>query len=379
MDFIDGNFSDLPDMIFSILSSLIWPFIVIAIIYKLFHRRNSVQLSTLDNPNWFMRLSFSKEDFVSQAFLLFFVLFLGLTLSAFNRELNSPLSWVTLLLITSVVGFIVAYYFKSLYTLTISVIGIISWWIIKASGWIGVMMFGLHQVKVMTLFSCLGFIALLLYTIGRFHEKELKFKRFALVYLLFGIAGTTAFLFGLSTKIGLSVFAEMSKGTIIFSTWQMLTSYIVFSLALAILISYLFYIRMISIYEALSLFFLEFLFVILTFIPTQHLTLEDNMYQAMSNGLDLSATGMAWALFFNILVFIEVLGIIFSGYLKKEEWLINLGAVFLFILIFVKYFDWFFSFLDKSIFFIGAGLIFFGVGWFMEKGRRRMIATIKSG
>jgi len=65
------------------------------------------------------------------------------------------------------------------------------------------------------------------------------------------------------------------------------------------------------------------------------------------------------------------------GYLKRENWLINLGAFFIFILIFVKYFDWFFAFLDKSIFFISAGILLFVVGWFMEKGRRYLLSTIK--
>jgi len=46
-------------------------------------------------------------------------------------------------------------------------------------------------------------------------------------------------------------------------------------------------------------------------------------------------------------------------------------------LIFVKYFDWFFTFLDKSVFFISAGVLLFVVGWLMEKGRRYMLAEIE--
>ena len=66
------------------------------------------------------------------------------------------------------------------------------------------------------------------------------------------------------------------------------------------------------------------------------------------------------------------------GYVKKEKWLINLGAAFLFMLIIVKYFDWFFTFLDKSIFFIGAGILLFIVGWLMEKGRRNILQNIST-
>ena len=72
------------------------------------------------------------------------------------------------------------------------------------------------------------------------------------------------------------------------------------------------------------------------------------------------------------------MGVIFVGYGRKEKWLINLGIFFLFIFILVKYFDWFFDFLDKSVFFIGAGVLLFAVGWFMGKGRRYMLSEMKN-
>ena len=77
------------------------------------------------------------------------------------------------------------------------------------------------------------------------------------------------------------------------------------------------------------------------------------------------------------MLFSEIVGIIFLGYFNNKNFFINLGIVFMSILIFVKYFDWFFAFLDKSIFFIGAGTLLFVVGWFMEKGRRYMLSAIK--
>ena len=43
----------------------------------------------------------------------------------------------------------------------------------------------------------------------------------------------------------------------------------------------------------------------------------------------------------------------------------------------VDRFDWFFTFFDKSIFFISAGIILFIVGWFMEKGRKYMLSITK--
>jgi uncharacterized membrane protein len=42
----------------------------------------------------------------------------------------------------------------------------------------------------------------------------------------------------------------------------------------------------------------------------------------------------------------------------------------------VKYFDWFFKFMDKSVFFIVAGIMLFAIGWAMERGRRYLAQTI---
>ena len=97
-----------------------------------------------------------------------------------------------------------------------------------------------------------------------------------------------------------------------------------------------------------------------------------------SRSRELSASGVLWAIILNVLLFGEIMGVILAGYGRKEKWLINLGVFFLFIFILVKYFDWFFDFLDKSVFFIGAGILLFAVGWFMEKGRRYMLAEMKN-
>ena len=72
-----------------------------------------------------------------------------------------------------------------------------------------------------------------------------------------------------------------------------------------------------------------------------------------------------------------MLGIILVGYLRKESWHVNMGVVLLFILILVKYFDWFYTFLDKSLFFIGAGILMFAVGWLMERARKRVLFSMR--
>ena len=65
------------------------------------------------------------------------------------------------------------------------------------------------------------------------------------------------------------------------------------------------------------------------------------------------------------------------GYKLHEIWKINLGILGLFVFVLIKYFDWFFSFMEKSLFFITAGIIVLGIGFFMEKGRRYMISQLE--
>ncbi len=99
---------------------LIVSFIILAI-----RRRGKKGIKEKD---WYLQPFLSKEDFISQFFFLFSVFFLGLTLLAFNKDLGEPLSWRTILLLVSVVGVAIAYYFKVIYTLAVSLIGLAGWW-----------------------------------------------------------------------------------------------------------------------------------------------------------------------------------------------------------------------------------------------------------
>jgi uncharacterized membrane protein len=91
----------------------------------------------------------------------------------------------------------------------------------------------------------------------------------------------------------------------------------------------------------------------------------------------LTALGTTWAVVFNLVLLLALLGIVGLGYVRRENWLVNLGAVLLFVFVLFKYFDWLFTFLDRSIAFIVAGLLLLGVGAAMERGRRYVIHAIE--
>jgi len=322
--------------------------------------------------DWYLQLSLSKEDTVSQFFFLFSVFFLGVTLLAFNKDLGDPLSWRTILLFTSIVGVVIAYCFKVIYTLAVSLMGLAAWWGVQAAEWIQG-----KDIKGTALFTGLLFIVTIFYLLGRAHEKEIKFKRVSMVYSILGLIPITGALYFLSTKSGLGTLDDITKGASIFNSWQITLSFFIFLILLVGILIYTLTKNLIFKYEAIVIGFLILLFFLIALLPEQTMFLQEKGYYGFYKGSELSSTGIFWAIFFNILIFLELVGIIFLGYLKKENWLINLGVFFISILIFVKYFDWFFTFLDKSIFFIGAGILLFVVGWFMEKGRRYLLSTIK--
>lgn len=318
---------------------------------------------------WYLRLSLSREDAVSQWFFLLAVSFLGVTLLAFNRDLGDLVSWRTILLLTSAVGLSVAYSFKVIYTLALGLIGLEGWWGAQAGEWASA-----HGVKTAGVVAGSILIALLLYMFGHVHDRETRYKRFAMVYFVLGLLSVIGILFYFSTKPGLAALEASTRGAAVFRSWPVAVSLLVFIALVFAVTIYARSQRSVSNVEALAIILLVVLFAVIPLLPSQKLFIQSGGGRSFQ--VDLTGAGVWWAILFNVLVFVQLLGLIFSGYARREGWLINVGALFLFLLIAVKYFDWFFAFLDKSVFFVGAGILLLAVGWLMEKGRRYVISSI---
>ncbi|NTW22196.1 DUF2157 domain-containing protein [Candidatus Falkowbacteria bacterium] len=84
-----------------------------------------------------------------------------------------------------------------------------------------------------------------------------------------------------------------------------------------------------------------------------------------------------YVIFFNVLVFVESLGMIWLGHEAKRGEYINLGLSLFLLMILVKYFQWGYELFDRSLFFIGGGLVLMAVSYFGERQRRRLIGQIK--
>lgn len=312
-----------------------------------------------------------KEDVVSEACFLLTSFFLGTALLAINRDFRDPIPWEHIILIASLVGLAIAYRYRVVYTLLFSLLGLLTWWITRAMEWSSVIR-GVRDINGMGIIVGMLLIALICYVGGRIHEYITKGKRFSFVYLILGLLMLTSILIFFSTQLGLDVLDSTTQGQSIIASWQLSISLLLFLIILFIGIGYGLAHRLIFLQEVGGMVIIVSVFGILLVMGLQ------DIFQLSDYPRKLSSVGVVWAIIFNTLAFLEPLGLILAGHTRKESWLINWGAFFLFLLIFIKYFDWFFSFLDKSVFFISAGLLFFGVGWLMERGRRYMLESMKS-
>ena len=137
------------------------PILIIgAIIFVVIFVGRAVRNRNKNNDDFSLSLALSKEDAVSEFFFLLSLLFLGVTILSFNRELfDSYLLWHSIIFITSAVGLISAYYFKALYAFVFSLLGIVIWWMVKAGEWADLS--DKSEIKQVSLFALFAFIAIL--------------------------------------------------------------------------------------------------------------------------------------------------------------------------------------------------------------------------
>lgn len=304
-----------------------------------------------------------KEEILSQSFLLSSVILLGIVLIVLSKYFNNFLTGPMIVFIIAVVNFIMAYYFKATHFLVFGIISFLGWWFVQSVIWINFL-----GVKPSMAYAGLILIALLLYVLGRMYEKNDKFKSFNIIYTVFGLIAILAFLFLGSTTTGISLLERVIQGRAIFTHWQ--TSFFMLAILIILLSAmiYAFKRKQLLPIEVIIIMMLISLAVIIALMPEQKLFINQQ----------LSKTGLALALGINITTFIVLLSFIFIGYYQHSLNPITIGTGLLFIFIMMKYFDWFLFSLNPSIFFISAGILFFVLGWLLERGRKLIVIKMKS-
>ncbi len=79
-----------------------------------------------------------------------------------------------------------------------------------------------------------------------------------------------------------------------------------------------------------------------------------------------------YVLLFNLVLAGFILLLLYAGYQREDMKLVNMGMFWLSVFIVVKYFDWFWSLLPRSLFFIVGGLVLVLGGIALEKKRRQI-------
>ncbi|RJQ32666.1 hypothetical protein C4572_00750 [Candidatus Parcubacteria bacterium] len=336
--------------------------VVGAVIFALRFLRARKGLSGSDSRTRDLDIFSSREDSLSQLFFLLSLLFSGVTLSVFNDRTGNYFSWQWIILIISIGGLIISYRFKAILILPLSLLGGIFWWTMKATDWVDH-----YDLKEIALFIFPLVLALVFYVTGKIHKIEERHKKSAAVYSVFSVIFVTAGLFLASTEFGLEIFQQATEGNFFLASWQFILTFAFVFLALIIGLIAGWLKKTLVFWEIAAILGYATIFALILF-------LSDVKGQEGEFGLDIN---MFWAGFFNIFLLGHLILMLLAGHFRREEWLINLASFSLFAFIFIKYFDWFFDFIDKSIFFISAGILLLVLGWLMEKGRRYMISASK--
>ena len=89
--------------------------------------------------------------------------------------------------------------------------------------------------------------------------------------------------------------------------------------------------------------------------------------------VNVAAGGDAFfPILFNALLVLGMVGLLFSGYLRGRESLINVALAFFILDVISRYFEFGWTLFDRSLVFVVAGAILLGGGLLLERGRRRV-------
>lgn len=68
-----------------------------------------------------------------------------------------------------------------------------------------------------------------------------------------------------------------------------------------------------------------------------------------------------------------------AGLAQGKPWLVNVAIAFVALNLFTRYFDIFSTMLDQGLMFLVSGAVVLGLGWFLERKRRTLLATMRHG
>jgi hypothetical protein len=333
---------------------IFWPGLIVTVI-MFFVRQRRQNLSLLVKKPAYLLFSNSIEEELSQWTLFLAIPFLGASLFVLHQWFNisDPLS---ILFIISIIAMLCAYYFRAPLVLLAGIVGFSSWLGISVTSWMqefGIRSFSLNAV--------VSLFFILVYIFGRMHQNSYKFRMFSKSYLVLGAAAVLVMLFMLSRGSQIHTIRFLMNGEAAFASWKLFSTLLLLMIGIFASLTYVINKKMMVWSETFSIIIVSLTLCLLSIWVTSS---EQWTYQFILALL-------------NFVLFSYSACLIITGYLRRHVMLINVGTLALFVFIITKYFDWFFSSLDKGLFFLGAGLLFFVVGGLMENGRRKVVENVE--
>ena len=84
-----------------------------------------------------------------------------------------------------------------------------------------------------------------------------------------------------------------------------------------------------------------------------------------------------YPILFNFLLFVSIIGLIFLGYFRDREDMVNAALAAFALAVVTRYFEYSWDLFDRSLVFILAGLLLLAGGYILERGRQRTLAKMR--
>ena len=207
-------------------------------------------------------------------------------------------------------------------------------------------------------------LGLMLFGLGRFQAQFDLTRSYAKAYEIFGLLTTFGALYLLTFRFWFEEFRRYDLGSIGTVAWEFwLVLFVAAGLAALLLGGTIWQQTRIRRplltlpYEMLFSFILLIAVFLLIYLPGE--------------------SDLTYPLIFNVLLLLGVIGLVFGGYFRSEESWINIALIFFGVDVFARYFEFSFDLFDRSLVFIGAGSILLAGGFFLERGRRKVMERIR--
>jgi uncharacterized membrane protein len=294
------------------------------------------------------------------------LIFLGTVVFGANLFLVAQIYHVsapepTLLAIWATGAFATAYAAASRPSLYLGIIVAVAWYGFQLAAW------HIERLGASSLIGLAAFVSLglLLVGVGEVQRSFRRTESFSAPFVRLGLVVTLAAVWVFSfadvwRAIG-SMSSSLGSASVAGPALDyLIASFVLFSVVAAALAAWAFRrlgIDRTSVFEAAGVAVLLLSSLLVVFHPLS----EAAHYAVVFNAVLLSA--VVWA--------------IILGVWSRREALINIGLAFFVLLVAARYFDFFFSFMDRSLAFIGGGLLLMGGGYLLERSRRRLLLSMR--